>query len=362
LKIVLCSDYFYPKLGGIVTHIENLALALHRRGHEVTVVTRRAEAAGKRGFPFEVVRISLPPGFPGFPYFDRMEKIFEELRPDVVHAHHAFSSIALCSLSIGRKLGAKTVLTNHSVQFLYDSETLWKPSSYALFPYRKFIECADEIVAVSRAAARFIAQFTDRKVKVIPNGVYVEEFAPRRKRFDGRSLLFVGRLVPRKGLHILLEAMKILVKKKQNCLLTVVGSGCLSPMLKILAESSPLKRNLKVKGQVDKETLVKLYRKAHVFTLPSLFGEAFGITLLEAMASKTPVVATRQGGVGEVVKNGKTGLLVRRGDAEGLAEALLTLLEDIPLTKKLAENAFKEAKKYDWNLIAERLEREVYSQ
>jgi phosphatidylinositol alpha-mannosyltransferase len=156
--------------------------------------------------------------------------------------------------------------------------------------------------------------------------------------------------------------MKLLIREKRDCLLTIVGSGCLSPMLKILAESSSLKGNLKVKGQVDKKTLIRLYRKAHVFTLPSLFGEAFGITLLEAMASKTPVVATRQGGVSEIIRNGRTGILVRRGDAKKLAEALLTLLEDFSLAKKLAENAFKEAKKYDWNLIAERLEKEVYSQ
>ncbi|MGB9718148.1 MAG: glycosyltransferase family 4 protein [Thermoproteota archaeon] len=366
MKIALCSDYFYPKTGGITTHMENLARTLEKRGHEVVIITKTAdfndEAQRARGL--KVVRIKSlfrSSQTLDLPYMDELEEVLRREKPEIIHAHHAFSPISLFSILVGKRLGVKTVLTNHSIQFLYDFNYLWKPSSFIMFPLKQYINSTDRIIAVSRAAATFISHFTDKEVSIIPNGVNVEEYAPRVKKFDGKSVLFVGRLVYRKGLHLLLEAMKQVVDEKKEAELTIAGSGYLSPILKVFAKTLNLQDNVFIREGLSKNELVDLYQKANVFVMPSVFGESFGIVLLEAMASKTPVVATAQGGVQEVVKHMETGLLVRRNKIEGLAKSVLTLLEDEELSERISSNAFREVKKYDWSIVVEKIE-EAYEE
>ncbi|MEM3956816.1 MAG: glycosyltransferase family 4 protein [Thermoproteota archaeon] len=196
----------------------------------------------------------------------------------------------------------------------------------------------------------------------MPNGVKVEEFAPPTKKFDGKSVLFVGRLVYRKGLHSLLEAIKQVVDEKIDVELTIAGSGYLSPILRATVKTTGLQDNVFLRESLAKSELVDLYQKANVFVLPSIFGESFGIVLLEAMASKTPIVATAQGGICEIVRHMETGLLVRRKNRiKDLAKGILTLLEDKELSERISFNAFREAWKYDWSIIVEEIEK-VYEE
>lgn len=363
MKIALCSDYFYPKIGGITTHIENLARMLKKRGHEVIIITKMSDF-NDQAHGLNVVRIKSlfrSSQTLDIPRLDDLEEALRETRLDIIHAHHAFSPISLFSLLIGKRLGIKTVLTNHSIQFLYDFNYLWKPSSLMLFPLKQYINSADRIIAVSRVAATFISHFTDKEVSIIPNGVNIEEFAPHIKKFDGKSILFVGRLVYRKGLHLLLEAMKQVVNEKNNVELTIAGSGYLSPVLKAVVKTSGLHNNIFLREGLRKSELIDLYQRANIFVLPSIFGESFGIVLLEAMASRTPIVATAQGGIREIVNHMETGLLVRKNNVEELARGILILLENKELSERISSNAFREVKKYDWNIIVKRIE-EVYEE
>ncbi|MEM2136631.1 MAG: glycosyltransferase family 4 protein [Candidatus Methanomethylicia archaeon] len=364
MKIALCSDYFYPKIGGITVHIENLAKALKSRGHDVFIVTKKADFNDDI-HGLKVIRVKSlfrSSQTLDIPYTDELFNIFKVENPDVIHAHHAFSPISLFSLAIGRKLKIKTVLTNHSIQFLYDVDYLWKPFSHILFPLKQYINYADKIIAVSKAAAIFMSHFTNKSVEVIPNGVNVFDFAPETKFFDGRSILFVGRLVYRKGIHRLLSVMGDVVKDINEAKLTIIGSGYLSPTIKLAIKTLKLQDNVTIRGKLNKSELIEEYRKANVFILPSVFGESFGIVLLEAMASKTPIVAVAQGGVKEIIVNGETGLLVEEENKiRGLAEKIKLLLKDKKLSEELSEKAFKEVQKYDWNIIAREIER-VYEE
>ncbi len=358
MRIALCSDYFYPRIGGITTHIEGLARALEERGHEVVIITKKAKFNDKK-HGLNVIRVNSifkTSGVLDLPQISELENRIKKFKPDVIHGHHAFSPLSLLSITIGKKLGIKTVLTNHSIQFLYDYDYLWKPSSYVLFPYREYINNADEIIAVSRAASEFISHFTSKKVEVIGNGVNVDEFSPEVKIFDGKSVLFVGRFTYRKGIHVLLEAFQKVRREVKGARLTLVGSGYLSSVLKLLIRALNLSKSVRVIKKAKREELAEIYRTSHVFVLPSLYGESFGIVLLEAMASKTPVVASNDGGIREVVKNGKTGFLVKRGSAEKLAEKIIELLSDERLSNKISTAAFREVRKYDWKNIIKKIE------
>ena len=359
MKIAICSDYFYPKIGGIATHIENLAKALEKRGHEVFIITKMAKF-NDNTHGLNVIRIKSffrSSRTLDIPNTNELEKIIKKINPDIIHSHHIFSPISLLSLSVGKKLKIKTVLTNHSIQFFYDFDYLWKPFSYILFPYRQYINNADEIIAVSKAASSFVSHFTNKKIKIIPNGINVDEFAPKKKEFDGESILFVGRFVYRKGLHVLLEAMRYIVNENEKAKLTIVGTGYLNSVLKLLIKTLNLQKKIFIKRNIEKNELIKLYQKSNVFAMPSIYGESFGIVLLEAMSSKTPVVATKQGGIKEIITHKKTGLLIEKNKPKKLAQNILNLLNDEKLSKKLSSNAFKEVKKYDWNVIIKKIEK-----
>jgi len=362
MRIALCSDYFYPKIGGITTHIEYLAKFLEKRGHDVIIVTKKASFNDK-DLGLNVVRVSSLFGSANVldvPYVEELEGVLRREGVEVVHGHHAFSPISLFSISIGKKIGVGTVLTNHSIQFMYDFDLMWRPSSYILFPVRQMINSADRIIAVSRAATKFIQHFTNKDIVTIPNGVDVREFEPRSKEFDGKSILFVGRLVYRKGILKLLRVMKYIVKENSNAHLTIAGTGYLAPFLRYLINSLNLQKNISVVLNPSRSEIIKLYQKANVFVMPSIFGESFGIVILEAMASKTPVVAADQGGISEVIKHGETGFLVKNGNEQEMAKYVLELLEDREYWRRISDDTFREVKKYDWEVIGPRIE-ELYN-
>jgi glycosyltransferase involved in cell wall biosynthesis len=202
------------------------------------------------------------------------------------------------------------------------------------------------------------------KVRIIPNGVDTEKYKPidntlnARRRFglgDGPYVLFVGSLIPRKGVHFLVEAAKNVTRTHVNTKFVIVGDGPLKKQLQQKVLSSNLLGNFIFLSRVAEEVLPALYNCAEVFVLPSI-QEGQGIVLLEAQSCGKPVVAFDIGGVNEAVSNGETGLLVERGNSKALAEALLNLLGDQALRGRmgLAARSFI-AENYTWNLCAQRM-------
>jgi glycosyltransferase involved in cell wall biosynthesis len=166
-------------------------------------------------------------------------------------------------------------------------------------------------------------------------------------------VLFVGSLIPRKGLPFLVEAAKKIVKTHTNIKFLLVGNGPLrEPLQNSLVEAN-LSGNFVFLNQIGEDTLPAVYNCADVFVLPSI-QEGQGIVLLEAQASAKPVVAFDIGGVNEAVRNGETGLLVQRGNVDALAEALLKLLDDKTTRMKMgAEGQNFIQEKFTWDICAQ---------
>ncbi len=184
------------------------------------------------------------------------------------------------------------------------------------------------------------------KVRIVPNGVDTEKFKPNenlqavRKQFglgNEPSVLFVGSLIQRKGLPFLVEAAKKIVKEQPDTKFLIVGEGPLKKQLTTSIESANLSGSFKFLGNLKDDLLPSVYNCADVFVLPSI-QEGQGIVLLEAQASGKPVVAFDMGGVNEAVRNKETGLLVKRGSSDELADALLKLLSDKALREKMGAN------------------------
>lgn len=361
MKIALVSDFFHPTLGGIATHMEDLANELIKRGHDVYVIAKKGYHNDSR-FKFNVIRVDTilkTYGPLDVPKIKELKKVIEKIDPDVVHSHHMFSPLSLLSLKLGYENGSKTVVTNHSIQVFYDIDYFWRPTSYILLPHKYYLNYADEIIAVSDAAKDFVKKFIERDdIHVIPNGIFVDDFKPKKKVFNGKDVLFVGRLVHRKGVQTALKAIKYVRKEIKDIRLTIIGKGYMEHYVHLMKNILNIKRNVVLKTDVDsKKKLAKYYRNSNVFIAPSLYGESFGIVILEAMASMTPPIASYQGGIKEIIDHGKTGFMFSRRNAKKLAEYIETLLTDKKLWSKMSKNAYRESKKYDWKKVVKQIEK-----
>ena len=253
---------------------------------------------------------------------------------EIVHAHHFRSLPTRMAAVTARALGAGTVVTDHGL-----TGRTWGGLVNRLF---------DRFLTVSRFSARLLGAPPER-TRVIYGGVDPRRFAPGPGPGAGREgVLFVGRLTPHKGVDCLIRALP------EGASLRVAGGGGHDPrpperdypaLLRRLAQG----REVDFLGPVPDGELPELYRGAAVLALPSLertcygrevpVSELLGLVALEAMASGTPVVASRTGGLAEVVVDGETGFLVEPGDVEALRDRLARVLSDRSLAARLGANA-----------------------
>jgi phosphatidylinositol alpha-mannosyltransferase len=214
----------------------------------------------------------------------------------------------------------------------------------------------DGRIAVSESARRTVNRYVPDSYRIIPNGIpfgmFAEPAAPPEHLRDRRpTILFIGRLEPRKGVQILLRSYQILKAKMPQLRLVVVGDGTIAGKLRRWARDHDL-RDVFFEGYQPRESLPAYYQRADVFCAPSIENESFGITLLEAMAAGRPVIATEGNGSQTLGEDGKTGLVVPSGDAQSLTAAIERLLEDRSLAERVGAAAQVRAREFDWSLVA----------
>jgi len=240
---------------------------------------------------------------------------------------------------------------------------------------------SDVVVALNDTMRRSLAEkahVDERKMVVVPNGVDVEFFKPGLPGGDvvvkyglegKRVVLFVGRVTYVKGVHLLLKAFRT-IAREYDAKLVIVGplsgrfgeagvSKYAAVMMKYAEKTLP-KGSYIFTGDVDKETLRRLYSLSYLCVLPS-YHESFGMVLIEAMASGCPVVGSRAGAIPDVVVEGVTGLLFEKGNYIDLAAKIKLLLDDDRLRREISKNARQVAERYySWEVVASKLKR-VYA-
>ncbi len=223
------------------------------------------------------------------------------------------------------------------------------------------------IVTISKYSLENMRKYYDvdkSKVRIVPNGVDAEKFKPTedqqaaKRQFgldDQPVVLFVGSLIPRKGLHFLVEAAKKVVKQQADAKFVIVGDGPLKNQLLSDLGNANVSGNFVFLSGLSEDALAAVYSCADLFVLPSV-QEGQGIVLLEAQASAKPVVAFNVGGVNEAVLRGETGLLVNRGNSDELADALLKLLSDRSLREKMGVRGRRfVVDNFTWDICAEKM-------
>jgi glycosyltransferase involved in cell wall biosynthesis len=198
------------------------------------------------------------------------------------------------------------------------------------------------------------------KMDVIANGIDASKFditfdaSEFRKKFaspNEKIVFFVGRMVPEKGVQVLIRSIPEILQRYNDVRFVIVGGGK-KDHLEQLAEELGVSSKIFFTGYIDDETLLKLYKVVDVAVYPSLY-EPFGIVALEAMAAKVPVVVSDAGGLREVVDHGTTGLTAWADNSDSLAWAILQVLQNPYSAKAMVRNAYNKAtEQFNWELIA----------
>ena len=360
MKIAIVSPYDFTWPGGVTNHISHLAHRFTTMGHQVKILTPHSPARNMptngdfiplgRSVPIptggSIARISLSVWL-----YRRIRDLLAQEAFDVVHLHEPLAPfLPICVLQCSTSLNVGTFHAFHGSHRAYRIShpllKLW---------YKKL----DGRIAVSQAAHQHASRFFPGEYHIIPNGIDLEHFAgdvtPITELKDGKTnILFVGRLEKRKGLRYLLEAFAQLKWEFPNTRLIVVGPG--NPdkdCYRVLSE-----RNLQdvvFVGPVSYDQLARYYHTADIFCSPATGKESFGIVLLEAMASGTPIVATDIEGYSALLDGGEYGLVVPPRDSSTLAEALALLIRQPEVAQQMTEKAREAVEKYSWGKVAQRV-------
>jgi glycogen synthase len=325
--------------GGIATHITELSRQLEMRGNSVTLVS-----PAHRSSPFAFAR-----------YVKRLAVGY-----DIVHVHGSYDIPALMAGILATKaLGGGTVFTTHGTGSRY-----WHSGKRWGGLWRSSARRIDVIISVSEFVRRRMVQILGEnppKHHTIYNGVDPYFFHPvedstRAKATLGVSgryvLLFVGRLASNKGIGNLLRAMPGVKKEIREATLLIAGRGEMEGELRKEAVELGVSDIVHFRGYIPPESLPIYYGASDVVLVPSTY-EPGGITPLEAMSMKRPVIASKTGGIAESLANEMTGLLVPPGDSGAITSAVKRLHDDLDLAAKLGENGrILVQKRFSWDKVA----------
>jgi phosphatidylinositol alpha-mannosyltransferase len=282
----------------------------------------------------------------------RVRRWLREGRFDVVHVHEPAPpsvSLLVCMIAKG-----PIVATFHTATVRSKWLAAWGPV------VRPFLERISGRIAVSDFARRVQVEHLGGDAVIIPNGVHVAAFAsgpslPGYTRgVDGPTIGFLGRYdEPRKGLPVLLEAMRTVVQKYPGARLLIAGRGDAGDLAQLVGED--LRPSVALLGELSEADKAAFLRSVDVYCAPNLLGESFGVILIEALAAGAPIVASDLDAFARVLEDGAAGVLVRRGDAAALAVALCDLLGDPAWRAELSARGSVVAAQYDWDVLARRI-------
>ncbi len=379
LSILMLSWEFPPfKVGGLAAHVFDLSKMLVKKGYEVHVVTcsfpdteEYEIVDGVHVHRFDAYAIPAPE----FLQWDLNMNILMEIKSieiikkfniDIIHAHdwlvasaaiglkHLFRKPLLAtihSLERGRRSG----LFNDGQMMLDQIENLLIQESW------HNIVCSQYMQSI----CHFSFIFPKDKMTIIPNGVRYNDFSVElnieekqihHKKYANENeqiVGYIGRLVPEKGVNVLLGAVTKVLKKKPNTKFVVAGEGWHRSELERISKELLIEDKVLFTGYLPEKDFLPYFNVADILVVPSTY-EPFGIVALEGMATKTPIIVSDVGGLSEIVDHKWTGYKVPPDNSDAMADAIIELLENKDLRERIISNAAEKLTHvYDWTIIAD---------
>lgn len=329
MKILLISPTL-EGIGGIAQHVRDLIKFLKEHGHQVDIIS-------SENIPTIPIKKLKNPSFLISSFFKA--KFMKNY--DIVHAQHPIAALAMKNIS------GKKILTIHGIYSEQIGMLHGKLSSNFSNKFEKnAFEWADAVTAGSKESYEYYSKFGS-KVSFIPNAIDMNSLPLGIDTRYEKQIIFAGRLSKEKGILTILETVKNLPK---DIHLLIIGDG---PEKEIVEESTKNIENVHYLGYQPKEKTIPLIRGSKLLIQPSL-AEGISATLLEAMACKTPVIATNLGGNVELFENNKTGILIEPENSEELLKKVISFLNDPSKLEQISKSAFNEVQKYTWSNIGKK--------
>ncbi|MFI7500459.1 glycosyltransferase family 4 protein [Streptomyces sp. NPDC049687] len=364
--------------GGAERSVRLIQQGMTARGHEMRTVATTLNSEGHELFADDLVPAiegSAPQRFLGYFWHRdahrRLTRIMDEFQPDVVHLHTIgeFSPAALAATD-----RCPQILTLHGPEDWTLELLRWNLhsatrgerlslSDQARYLYLRFLQRPaylprlrrlDRVLAPSAYFADLVRKDVGKvPVHVLPNGV--PRTAMPQPVKEGGALLYVGRLERVKGVHVLLDAFRLLLAALPGATLDIVGDGADRAALEASAADLVAAGRVRFRGWVSPDAVSGALAASSVVVIPSVWPENFPTVALEALQIGRPIVASRVGGLPELVGE-DNGALVPAGDAPALAEALRPLVGDLELLRRLGDGSAARAERYDVERFLDALE------
>ena len=345
MRIVQLNPYYYPYKGGIERRLHEICRRLSKK-HEMILLTSQLKDTELEEEMDGYTIKRLPSKFytnynPPHVSTPGVLQALNDLEPDLVDFHYRWAPSYTKAM---KSYGGKWVFTFHNTYGEGQGPMRYLSTMNDFFFCQmirdKNVICVSDFVKndlISR-------DFKEENLDVIPTGV---DFVTDSGK-DENFILFVGRLVKTKGLSTLIEAMK-----NVDCKLVIAGTGPEEELLRSMVGKYDLTDKVEFTGYVDEETKTRLMTTCSAFVMPSVF-ESLGLAAEEALAHCKPVIASRVGGLPEVV--GNAGILIPPKEPQALSDAINAVMVDKELRDNLISNTKTQIQKYNWDNIVNDLE------
>ncbi|MBI5122971.1 glycosyltransferase family 4 protein [Candidatus Roizmanbacteria bacterium] len=365
LKIAMFFSSDPSAAGGVQEHIYNLSKILDRFGHKIDIYGPEKNILQYLNYNSisKSIKVPIPNGSWSNITVEKEnnDQLIDKINQknyDIIHIHEPY--IPFVGWEIMKKTRSKKVATFHSA---------WEKHSIISF-INPFITLFQDTFSTNFSGAIFVSKIVKErwdelcgkavKQRIIHNGVDKMFYPIKKQITNDLKILFLGRLVEKKGPKFLLKAFYKIIKKFPKLKLIFVGKGEYKKSLENYIKDRNLEGNVIFEGEIIGRKRVKYYQQADIFCAP-YSDEAFGITVLEAMATGTPIVGFKNSAFKEIFKNYPyPELLVKSRDVDKLARALEKIIKDKNMRQKTSSWLLKEGKKYRWEKIAKETEEFYY--
>jgi len=366
LKIALICPYDIFKKGGVQTLIFNLKDNYKKQGHQVKIITPLIRG-GKSLNDDDIIFIGRSRDFNSPLHttvqisasvdYDFINSILEENQFDIIHLHEPW--VPFISRQILVRSQAVNIGTFHAkIPERVISRTLVK----VVNPYLKSVlDYLDGLTAVSNSAKEYLTSLSSQDIKIIPNGIELKNFTFKQvDQQPHHRILYIGRLESRKGVKYLIDAYSEIYKNNQNIELIIVGDGPSRVRLEIQAKILGLDK-IKFIGAVEDDIKIDLLKSSDLLCSPAIFGESFGIVLLEGLASGLPIVAADNSGYRDVLNGVGSLSLVNVKDKTAFVRLLNIFLNQTEVRQLYRQWAQDYIVNFDNQLIADQYLKYYYS-
>ena len=373
LSVLLISDLFYPKIGGVEVPIYQLAVSLIRLGCKVTVLTHHRKNRQGIKYMGNGIKVYFTPLMSlyddsSYPILYGALKIIREIcfteRINIIHCHQSSSCLSLEGIFHSKMLGKNVVLTEHS---LYGFSDLDDSSLNKVI--RTFFVDTDETISVSHVATENLilrGMINPNNAHTIPNAIDNTKFRPpsekelkemkKRRIKEGKdeiiTIVCVSRQAERKGTDLLIEVVPEICKQLNNVNFIIGGDGPKKKLLDLMVDGIELKERVKLTGALKHEKVRDVMIQGQIYLNTSLT-ESFCIAIVEAASAGLYTIATDVGGVGEVLPEYMVRLV--KPNKESIIEAIKDTIKNFDKLKDKIKDNYKVLKSiYNWDKVAKK--------